>query len=232
MPPEADVRSIASDRELEAMFAEVPDPLAARAHRSTPPPMPPPPDVKGATRAEVRRRRVLALVVALGWSVALLAWIGVRTDAGAGSLAALAVPALVWCALAALTIGLALGRGPLGDGRGASLAAWLAAPLFALVALASSAPGPLGPASGCFSTTLALAAVPLLVATWALGRAFPVRAASRGAALGAGTGLAAAALIGLHCAGASGAHVALAHGLPIAIGAAVGALAGRLFGRA
>ena len=62
----------------------------------------------------------------------------------------------------------------------------------------------------------------LLVALWALQRAFPSAAGWRAAALGAAVGLVGSLVLTMHCGSPFGGHVALAHGLPIII-AAVGA---------
>jgi hypothetical protein len=214
-------------------FADVPDPLG----------YPPTPadaaDVKAPseaspTRAQRDRRTLVAEIIVGAWLLAAVFRLGVREDLGLGLLVRVAV--LCVAGLAAQRIAAAPGRA-LGPRLRVVQAVVVAVPLvFALVAMVGSRgpldtglePAALGP---CFSTTLAVAAVPLGFAALLHRHAFAVLPAWRGAALGALGGLMAATVMCVHCTVDATPHVLLAHGAPIVVGALVGALLGALVGK-
>lgn len=206
-------------------FESIPDPLAAGAE------LPAPASAPSArpTRAEMKRRRRLSLLLGAGWIVAQLVVFGLRADLGA-------LPAHHWVALgvgplvgAGVCLVAAYSGGRLGTGlRVASLAALaLAFPLALFVAgfaLSSEAtPGTLEDAAYCFNLMLAWAALPLVAAAFALRRSFVGRAGFRGALVGIAAGLAAASVVNLHCSVSDAVHMTVGHGLAVVVTALAGA---------
>lgn len=218
----------------ELGFADIPDPAGAAAPRPTTPAAAP--DEPSPTRAESARRRWIAVAIGAGWiAVLLAARLGFRDDLWtAPVLAQLAVWAL------ALPAGLALALRPARDGwpaRATLVRAGLVAIVAAFVGLAFL------PVDGqevslstdtvafCLSSALVLALPAAVGAAVVLRRALLNAPALRGAVIGAVIGLAGTTAVHAHCPVVTTSHVLIAHGLPIAIFAALGALAGRWRGR-
>jgi hypothetical protein len=209
----------------------IPDPLAEAA-----PPLPPLPPVRALprsrTRAELRRARLVALVVSAGWIGGQLAALGLRGDLArvpAGYLGALVVAPIVAGALCLLA-GVSAGR--LGVGQRAGLLAALAllTPLaFVLGALLGPTPyadaevGSFGDGVACFHIALAWTVLPLVLAGFALRATFVGSSMWRSVAVGVAAGLVAAAALTLHCSVAGAFHVGLGHGGAILASALVGA---------
>ncbi len=201
----------------EAVFDEVPDPLAGV-------PAPRLPDVRAPsrrpTRGDLARRGRLAFVLSIGWMGAELAWFGLRGDLAhvSGRYLLLMVGAPLVTAI--LCIAAALSHGRLGLGaRIGVLFAVATLPLVAMVgavlvtspAVPDGTPGTLGESAYCFNTTLGFASLPLLAAAFALRHAFVSRAVWRSAALGVGAGLAAVGLVNLHCDRVGALHLMVGH---------------------
>lgn len=128
-------------------------------------------------------------------------------------------------AIAALTLGAALGRGPrmLGPARGWLVLAGVAAPLLFLawkmglshgVGFAEPVTG--RPGFRCLALTLSLALAPLAALVFARKGSDPAHPRSLGLALGIGVGMAAVALVDLWCPIGHPDHVLLGHVLPVA----------------
>ena len=220
-------------------FGDIPDPLLGAP---LPRPMPmQPPSTQSATRSELRRRRLALLVSALVWPAVVLVWYeGGWRGRGLDFVAAQFV---LWTALLGVAAWLALSPGTRGVGRPVRWlrATAIGAPLaFVLLGLLWLPPhgkpaiGALGPPDmleGCFQIGLTVAVPTLLLAVWAMRRAFPAGAAWRGAALGAACGLGAVIVLLLLCGSPFGGHIALAHGLPLVIATVIGAWGGARVGR-
>ena len=218
----------------ELGFADIPDPAGTAAAR--PPPPPSVPDEASPTRAESGRRRWAAVAIAAGWiALVLVARLGFRADMWT---APVLVQLGVW--VLALPIGLALALRPTRDGwppRAALVGMGLVALIAAFIGLAllpvSGPEAPLAPrtVAGCLSSALVLALSAALGAALVLRRALLNAPALRGAMVGAVCGLAGATGVHSHCPVVTPSHVLIGHGLPIALFAALGALAGAWRGR-
>ncbi|HEY8946570.1 MAG TPA: NrsF family protein, partial [Polyangiaceae bacterium] len=103
--------------------------------------------------------------------------------------------------------------------------------IFGAAALGAPLPRPLLPAESspldilvCLDITLALTAVPMLCAAFALRRAFAATARWRSALVGAGCGLFAGTLINVHCPNVSPFHLTLGHAVPVLLATVLGAV--------
>ena len=215
-------------------FGSIPDPAAGLGVRPAPPPVPP--LDPSPTRAERRRRSLIALGFGVAWLVFLLWRLGLRGNiADAGLLAALALWALVSGG------GLALALRPNARGLPPSLrvvqiillalAALYVAGVLVRDATAPHVPIHWGKVLGCLSCAHLLAAGPLVVAAVMLRRSFLSFPAWRGAVVGAACGFGGAIGIHAHCSVETASHVLLAHGLVIVVSAALGAVLGARQGR-
>jgi hypothetical protein len=224
-----------SHPDLNSLFSDIPEPSAVA--------MPPVPlealalDPSPARRL-LRNRRLLALTGSFAWLSAHLAVYGVRTDfQGLPVLYAAAqilLPFVV--AVGSLVAALANGKFGLGVRIGLISGLCVLGPLaFCLIALAAPAPyAPDADAAGvlgilvCFDITVAWTVVPLLLAAFALPRAFATGAGWRSALVGAAIGLSAGATINLHCPNVAPLHLLSGHGLPVIIATLLGGVALRL----
>jgi hypothetical protein len=182
----------------------------------------------------MRVRRAVAVIAAVAWPLVVLLVFGLRRGLAERSTFVVA-QVIVFASLLVSAAFAAVSGGTRGLGVPVSRARVIAivAPLgFALIGLlwlppgASGTFGELGPPSAimaCLSLGLLVALPVLIVAVWALQRAFPSAAGWRGAALGAAVGLVGTVFLTFHCGSSFGGHIALAHGLPIVIGALAGA---------
>ncbi len=215
-------------------FATIPDPAGAIGARPTP--APPPPGDPSPTRAERRRRNLLAAGFGLAWVVFLVGHLGVRGNIGdAGLLASLGL----WTLLAAGGLALALRT----DARGLppglrvvqivllALAAIYVAGVLVRDAAAPNVPIHWSNVVGCLSWAHLLAIGPLLVAAIIFRGSFLSFPAWRGAVVGAACGLGGAIGIHAHCVVETASHVLVAHGLVIAVAALLGAALGARQGR-
>ncbi len=132
--------------------------------------------------------------------------------------------------LATATLVVALSPGSRGLGAPVTALVALAAttaPLYAIITVTASLgtepDGP--PVRGCFSMSLAIAAIALTGLTYALRRSVPVAPIARGALLGACAGAWAGLAIHLHCPCGDRMHILVGHAVPIAIFSLVGAIA-------
>ncbi|MEP7125904.1 MAG: NrsF family protein [Byssovorax sp.] len=216
-------------------FAAIPDP--ARGLGARPTPAAPPPGDPSPTRAERRRRNLVAAGFGLSWVVFLVAHLGLRGNiADAGLLASLGL----WTLLAVGGLALALrtdARGLPPSLRVVQIVLLGVAALYVVGVLVRDATAPNVPIHwsnviGCLSWAHLLAVGPLLVAALVFRRSFLSFPAWRGAVVGAACGLGGAIGIHTHCVVETASHVLVAHGLVIAVsallGAALGARAGRL----
>jgi hypothetical protein len=231
---------MSAERRATAMpWDGVPDPLSARA-LSDEPSIAAPPREPSPTRAVFSRRVGLALALSAGSWLGLLVVLGPRADL------ARQLPVLVASSLAAalglmLAVRHAWGLPP--EVR-ALRAVVLGAPLaFACAVVAQAAvSGPRAAGAGgsgeasaalvCTSLGALFTVAPLGAIVVVLARSFVSASALRGAALGAVAGLAGAVGIHAHCPREGLVHALLGHGLPIVVASALGALGGRLRGRA
>lgn len=184
------------------------------------------------TRAEHQRRVRLSLAVSAASWLGLLALLGPRAGLGRQ------LPVLAGASLAAvlgLTLATRWSRGLPPDVR-ALRGVVLGLPLaFAAVVVAHAGVSTWGDSSGvvaCVALGALFALAPLGAIVVVLARALATAAALRGAALGAVAGLVGAVGIHAHCPREGLLHTLLGHGLPIVVCSALGALAGRLRGRA
>jgi hypothetical protein len=232
---------MAPDDRFADAWRDIPDPVApssASASRSGEPPRVPSP-----TRGAMKVRRAVALAALVAWPVAvLLRWeirpeLAERASFVAGQ-AVLFVALLVAAGLVAISAGRRGLGGPVSRARIAAVGAPIAFMLVGLSWLPPGSPGSfgdVGPGAAilpCVSLGLLVVTPILLVALWALGRAFPSAAGWRGAALGVAVGLVGSLVLTIHCSSPFGGHVALAHGLPIVIAGLVGGLLGSKVARA
>lgn len=185
-----------------------------------------------------RPRRQLVLVLATAGLVitALLLVLGVRADVRELPAAWMPVVGVAWLA------GLVLAaRFALIPRRGAVMPRWRIA---ALVALATSCAyvalglvlHPAGPSSlnygiehflsghGCLELGLATAITPVVLGSWCLRRAAPVRTRWIAAALGAAGGCVGGLLLHFYCRIADGLHIGLIHGGVVGFAAVIAAL--------
>lgn len=207
---------------------DIPDALPA-ADRGAPSPTPAPREstlVAGPSRADLRRRRALAMAVSLAWLAGHIVLLSVRADlAKLGVLYPLleiALPAV----LSAVALGLALSPGR--DGLGASVASLRGITLLAiagvpLLAAVLPLPFPYVPPTIftfgqwviiCGDIIAVMAAVPLVLAAVVLRRSFVAASLERSAAVGASCCLAAVTTMHLHCENIQVAHVLVGHMLP------------------
>lgn len=196
----------------------IPDPIDGRSLGPVPPARAA--GAPGRTRGDLRRARLVALVVGVTWVVALVFLLGLRGDLAVTPvmLAHIGLPAL----LGGTTLGLALWPGRLGLGAHVvpTVIVALGGPI-AFVALAAAFPATEDRstlARGvfiCGDIVLLLGAVPLAAVAWAQRRTAVTAAPWRSVLLGVAVGLAGAAALGMHCNIADGLHVALGHGWPI-----------------
>jgi hypothetical protein len=232
---------MAADRrapDLPESWDDIPDPLLGAPPPSSSPMKPP--AHASATRGRVRLERFVFLGAALLWPALVFfhydgAWRGSGLDFAGAQFA-------LWAAFLALAAWLSLSPGTRGVGRPvpwlrvAAIGAPIAFVLLALVWLPPNGKsfGALGPPAmleGCFEIGLTVAAPMVVLALWAMRRAFPSGAIWRGAALGAACGLGGVAVLVHLCGSPYGGHIALAHGLPLVIATLVGALGGARLGR-
>jgi len=215
--------SSSEERDLAAMFDDIPDPVkqahVPRERHPHPPAQPSP------TRADYRIRRTLAIGLSVAWAVAVLILLGAR-NAIAPSIVLfhIAIPS----AFGVVALGLALSRGRLGLGpsiRNAVLFSLVPPAIFLVIGLAFQAP--MGPDDQrdivqCGAVEALAGLVSLGIAAIGLSRSQVTNGRWRGALLGSAIGLLWAGLWGIHCADSSRAHVVLAHGLPVLVFAGAG----------
>jgi hypothetical protein len=215
-------------------FAAIPDP--ARGVAARPAPALPPPGDPSPTRAERRRRNLLAVGAGIAWVVFLVGHLGVRGNIGdAGLLASLGL----WTLLAVGGLALALrtnARGLPPSLRVVQIVLLAGAALYVVGVLVRDAAAPNVPIHwsnviGCLSWAHVLAVGPLLVAALIFRRSFLSFPAWRGAVVGAACGLGGAIGIHAHCVVETASHVLVAHGLVIAVSALLGAALGARQGR-
>jgi len=215
-------------------FGSIPDP--ARGVASRPTPSPSPPGAPSPTRAERRRRTLIAALFGVAWLIFLVWRLGLRANIGdAGLLTSLGLWTLVSGG------GLALALRPNARGLPPSLrvvqvlllalAAFYVAGVLARAATAPTVPIHWTNVIGCLSCAHLLAAGPFVVAALIFRRTFLSFPAWRGAIVGAACGLGGAIGIHAHCAVETASHVLVAHGLVIVIAAALGAALGARQGR-
>lgn len=215
-------------------FAAIPDP--ARGVAARPAPSPPSPGDPSPTRAERRRRNLLAVGAGIAWVVFLVGHLGVRGNIGdAGLLASLGL----WTLLAVGGLALALrtnARGLPPSLRVVQIVLLAGAALYVVGVMVRDAAAPNVPIHwsnviGCLSWAHLLAVGPLLVAALIFRRSFLSFPAWRGAVVGAACGLGGAIGIHAHCVVETASHVLVAHGLVIAVSALLGAALGARQGR-
>jgi hypothetical protein len=215
-------------------LGEIPDPLEG-AGAQAPIALP---EALGAspTRADARRRRLVAVTAAAAWVVGVVVILGLRGDLGHGATRTV-VQIVLPAVFGAAVIVTALSAGPAGLGsRTTRLVGSLAvaATLFPLAALLGSGvllddhPGMLGAIATCFALVVLLGGVPLLALSYGLRRSFAANAQWRSVLVAAGAGLFGAAALGTHCSTHCGLHMAAGHALPAILLAFVG---GALLGR-
>jgi hypothetical protein len=222
-------------------WLDIPDPWGASPPSARK--APPSPPAASPTRADLKRRRVVALVASLAWAGAVLALFGFREEL-ADNAGLVAGQAALWSAFVALALALAIGKGRRGLGSpvdrarvvalGAPLA-FLVAALFWLPRVQGASFGATGPLFGlvaCFTTGVVVAIPMIALSLWSVRRSFPSAAGWRGALLGAASGLGAVLVLTLHCGSPFGGHVALAHGMPLVLSSLAGAWLGTRFARA
>jgi hypothetical protein len=171
-------------------------------------------------------------VLGLVWLCAALAFFGARADLGAPGVIA---PLAAWTVAGGLGLFLVMRPGARGlpaDVRVVEHALWIVPAVYlvgvALVSVPAEAPAP---ARGCLGLANLMALGPLTGAAVVLRRSFTSAPALRGGAVGALAGLWGSIGVHAHCPCQNAAHLVVAHGAPIALGAAVGAVLGRLLGR-
>ena len=177
----------------------------------------------GPTRAELRKRRLVALAFGAVWLVGLLVLLGPREHERDRSLLLFAhavVPALLGAA--ALLAALSPGRLGLGPSARTTVALAIGAPIAFLCCAVwgPRADDPTALARGalfCGDIALAMGAVPLIALAWVERHTLRAAPPWRSLLLGVAAGLTAASTIGMHCPNTDGLHVALGHGWPIAL---------------
>jgi hypothetical protein len=192
------------------------------------------------TRANVRSARAAALLSALLFNGAWIAFIERRRDVGALAPEALAVGLGIPLIAAVVALVAVVRPGARGlGGRVAELAALVCVPplLFAIGTLAATAPvasaGPFaGPALRCMGAAAVLAVDPFVVALLVMRRSFVSSAAWRTAALGVACGALAAATMSVACPNGERMHVLVAHGAMMLLVGLAGAFAGARVTRA
>jgi hypothetical protein len=206
-----------------AELGQIPDPLAGEVQPVAQAPTMP--KEVSATRATVRRRRLLAMAFSVVWMGGLLATMGVASENLTvwGRLLACLLPA----ALGVWALGLALspGKSGLGPSVKRAVVTLLAVPaLFVGVSLLSGVTGALGKDSFiCGELILVLGVVPLLALGLALRHSSPSRSLVRSALLGSAVGLLAATVQAVHCPKTEILHSLMGHGVPVIVLGALGA---------
>jgi hypothetical protein len=209
----------------------IPDPFAAA---NLPPPAKLPPLVASPTRAELRRRRIIAAASIVSYEVAWVVVVERRRDLPSLPAWTVALGLLVPLTAAALAFGAAGSKGKRGLGMPAP---WLAAlcilspVVFVLATLATSPPDAEAGhfwdlAVRCMAVTVLLTAVPLALGVLVLRHAFVAASRWRTAALGIACGALAAATMSLACWHSGALHVVVGHGAMMLVGGGVGALLG------
>jgi hypothetical protein len=224
-----------------SMFADIPDPVApvrgaaggddskgaavapaASSDRSLPA-FP----AQRSTRAEVSKRRSIALAISFGWTLFAVVILGYRHNLDAiSALVHLALP----LALGIVVLAVAISPGRLGLGpsaRKATLLAVVAPVAFMVVAALLRVPMAADDhrdTLGCGAIELGVGLVPLVLLAVGLRRTQVVNAGWRSTLFGAGMGLVWAGLWAIHCTDSDAAHIVLAHGGAAAGLAIVGGL--------
>jgi hypothetical protein len=188
------------------------------------------------TRAQLRRRGLAALALAVAPLVAALVLGGVH--AGGRPHGYVGVVAVGWCSLVVAASSWVLRPGPTPLGRPRPTLLLLAMALPACLLAVSIAASILFPEAlwssnlgwrahlACALTASALSLAPLGMALWFFRRSDPVRSAVTGAALGAIAASWGATVVAIQCPHPEPVHVALGHVLPIALAAIVAAVVG------
>jgi hypothetical protein len=223
-----DAPDAAADFDLSRL-AEIPDPVGDLGGSPASAPAPPSPSKMGdaLTRADVRRRRWLAVAASAGWLVAVSIALGIRGDFGSGEGARATLRTVVQVLLpaaagaAVLVVAMSAGARGLGTRTRILTSAFaIAATVFPLAALIGSGvflddrPGMVRGIVTCFVLVLVLGGVPLVAMGVALRHAFAANAPWRSILVAGGAGLAAAAALGSHCSTHCGTHVAMGHAMP------------------
>jgi hypothetical protein len=221
-------------------LAEIPDPLAEPGPTAPGRPLdaaawPPSP-----TRARRRTALVAAVVSALLFNAAWIAFVERRRDLPSLPTESILLGLAIPLAAAVLALLAVVRPGARGLGvRAAELVALVGVPplLFAIGTLATApmtvGPEPfVGPALRCFGVSAILAADPFVVALLVMRRSFVSSAAWRTAALGVASGALAAATMSVACANGGAMHVLVGHGTIMLAGGLVGAWAGSRITRA
>lgn len=225
-------------RPLDPMFEgidAIPDP-AARAAQAPAPPATVPAE-RSPTRDERRARARLVIAGAGAWLVVALIAIGVRHDIGS-PLVLLPLAAWAITIVAGLAILLRPGQRGLPPAiRAVQHALWIVPAIYvAVVMVVGEHTGgpPFGweTVRGCLGLANLAALGPLAAAVILMRGSFLSGAGWRGAAVGALAGLAGSLGAHAHCPVGSLDHLLAAHGPPIVIAAGLGALFGRMRGRA
>jgi hypothetical protein len=198
-------------------------PMEARSMPDSPP------------RSRVEAARAVALAAALLFEASWLVAIERRPDLSSLSPGRLAAGLLVPFGASAIALWAAARPGPRGLGEPVERLAIAAAvsPAFFIVftllgAQTDSHDGAFWRHSThCAMTAAFLAAGPLALGAWALGRSFVAASRWRAAALGMACGALAAATMSLACPIDSALHVLVGHGSMILIGGLAGAIFGR-----
>lgn len=229
-----DPPAVGASADIDGMDA-IPDP-AARVVGRTPPPAIVPAE-PSPTRADRARRSRVITAGAAGWIAALLALTGARPDLASPLVIA---PLAAWTL--ACVIGLRLVLRPRDRGlppgvRVVEHALWIVPALYVISAIAMSAangdpPFAWSSVGACLTLTGVMSLGPLAAAALLLRGSFLSASTRRGAAVGALAGLTGSIGIHLHCPDASLGHLLAAHGPSIALGAILGAVLGRMRGRA
>lgn len=212
---------------------EIPDLIPPGAAASVPAPVLP--AEAAPTRADRRKRAILAASLAAIWVAAAVALLGLRSDLGTPGVAA---PIAAWLACGAVTLGALLRPRERGLPAGVRLvqhAVWIVPAAFVAGALIVSRPDEVPLTWHTVRTCLVMSSVmavgPFTAAAVLLRGSFLSAPGWRGAAVGALTGLAGSVGIHAHCPCQTISHLLTAHGAAILFGAAAGAGLGVLGGR-
>ncbi|HTQ06152.1 MAG TPA: NrsF family protein [Polyangiaceae bacterium] len=185
------------------------------------------------TRADLQRRRWIALGIAVLWALVELGAFGVRFDLGKLSASYIALTCGLPFVLGAAGLVAAVKPGSFGLGlQRRSLLVLLALGVLVVVVTAFAVPEPYtdGIDGGgrsifmCGHLALSWAAVPLLAAALALRGSLVGSTVVRSALIGTVCGLGAAVAAQIRCPVTGAAHIALAHGGVVVIAALLGAL--------
>lgn len=221
---------MSSAEEKAREFLAIPDPLAGRSPARPLAPLSPAALGSGGpspTRADMARRRRVALGLGALWALLIPLVFGLRGDlASPPVLLQVLLPALLACAALWTSQRPRRGLGP----SAVEILALGAASSALFVATALLAPCEQRGATlvqnalVCGGIELAFSVVPVLLAAWALRRSAVVGPAARGAAVGLAVGFATATALTLHCPQFDGLHVLLGHGLPVLLALGLAAL--------